>query len=334
MSLLKSVQETVRKFNLLSRNDKLVVGVSGGPDSVALILLLKNFQKEFKLGLHVAHLDHQLRSESCLDEVFVNSLAQKLNVGYTSKRINLSKKNNKGLSEEAARQERLNFLFAVAKRTGANKLALGHNHDDQAETVLMRLIRGTGLFGLSSILPKRRIGKFLIIRPLIESPRSLIESYLKRRKVKVRFDSSNKNIVFFRNRIRNSLLPELSKSYNPNIKTALANVAKIAACDYDYLEQAAVRAVRRVVRQASKSNLRLNLEALLKLHPAIARLVLRSSVARLKGSTRRLTFKHIQEIEDLVSFRPVGSVVNLPSGICVLKDKRSLCIYQNEIKQD
>lgn len=336
MSLIKRVKETVKRHNLLSRNDKLVVGVSGGPDSVALIFVLSLLKKELNLRLHIAHLDHQLRRGSHQDEKFVKSLAQRLNLPFTAQKINIRQLSLRGSIEEIAREARLKFLFAVAKKAGANKIALGHNQDDRAETVIMHLLRGTGLSGLGSILPKRKIGNWIIIRPLIEVPRRAIESYLRRKKIKPRIDLTNKDIVYFRNRIRNYLLPQLSRDYNPNIKEVLANVAQIVACDYDYLESTAQRALNRLMRPLAhrKHNVArgigLNLNKLSKLHPAIQRLLLRFAIAQIKGTTRRLSFKHIREIEDLVQCRPINAIVDLPEGIYLLKDKRSLRIYQRK----
>ena len=340
--MIKKARETIRRYNLLSMNDKVVIGVSGGPDSVALSLLLNSLSKEFNLSLHIAHLDHQLRKDSYRDKEFVKSLAQRLNLPFTSAKINLHSFSKRGSIEEIGRQKRLRFLFTVAKKVGASKIALGHNQDDQAETVLMRLIRGTGLSGLGSILPKRKIGNWIVIRPLIETPRDAIESYLKRRRIKPCIDLSNKDNIYFRNRIRNRLIPELIKDYNPNVKIVLTNVAQIAAYDYNYLETAALKTLNRLKKPLaqgkSKSNLvrgmRLNLNRLSRLHPAIQRLVLRFSIAQIKGTTRKLSFQHIKEIEDLILRRPENSIVDLPHRTSVLKNKKYLCIYRRKPAQD
>jgi tRNA(Ile)-lysidine synthase len=334
MSLIKKVREAVNRYSLLSKNDSVVIGVSGGPDSLALLFALNSLKKEFKLNLQVAHFDHQIRKDSYRDREFVESLAQRLALPFISGTINIRRLAKTGSIEEIARQERLKFLFDVARRVNSDKIALGHNQDDQAETVLMRLIRGAGLYGLASILPKRKIANFMIIRPLIETPRKEIESYLKRRRVKPRIDSTNLDIVYFRNRVRNRLIPELAKSYNSNIKEVLANLAQTAACDYDYLEKCARRALKGLKKPLAKkgvkikSGMRLDLNKLSKLHPAIERLVLRLSVLQIKGTTRRLSFKHIKEIEDLILCRPINSVVDLPQGVSVRKDKKYLFIYQ------
>ncbi len=335
MSFIKIGKDTIKRYDLLSVNDVVVIGVSGGPDSTALALLLNSVKREFNLHLCIAHLDHQLRKDSYRDKNFVESLARRLNLPFVCSVINVSQLALKGSVEEIARQVRFDFLFSVARKTRANKIALGHNQDDQAETVLMRLIRGTGLLGLGSILPKRRMKGYTMIRPLIEIPRKNIEAYLKRRGIKARIDYSNKDIAYFRNRIRNRLIPELIRDYNPNIKEVLANMAQIAAYDYDYLENTAIKELSRLKRdpivargRAYPGEIRLNLDKLLRLHTAILRLILRLSIAQVKGSSLQVDFRHIKEIEDLIYHRPAGSIVDLPQRVSVSKRKNYLCIYR------
>jgi len=319
--ILEKVEKTIKRYNLIDKGDKIIIGVSGGPDSVALLYLLNNLKKELKLNLHVAHLDHRLRKDSYKDREFVEALAKRLKLPVTSAQINVKALAKTGSLEELARNARLGFLFKVARDIKADKIALGHNLDDQAETVLMRLIRGAGLYGLSGILPRRNIAGYRIIRPLIEVRRREIESFLKRKKIKPRIDTSNSEDVYFRNQIRNRLLPLLEKEYNKNIKEVLSNTAENIGYDYDYLIGAAKRAMK-----GSKASF--NLARLIRLHPAIRRLVLRMAIARIKGDTRRITFQHIKELEDLISNRPVNSVVDLPKGVSVVKKKNHLSFYR------
>ena len=312
--ILDKVRDTIKKYGLIQNGDRIVVGVSGGPDSVVLLYLLLALSKDLKITLHIAHLDHMLRKDSCKDREFVEGLAKKLSISCTCAKINVKTISKKGSLEEIARDARLSFFFKVAKEIKAVKIALGHNLDDQAETVLMRIIRGTGLYGLSGILPKRVISGNTIIRPLIEVRRKEIEGFLNKRRIKPRIDSSNAQDVYFRNRIRKDLLPYLEKKYNGNIKEILSNMAESVGLDYDYLSGIAERAMRQ-----SKAGLRV--DKLLKLHPAIRRLVIRRAIARVKGDTRRINFQHTREIEDLISNRPVNSVVDLPKGVSVIKRK-------------
>lgn len=320
--ILDKVKDTVKKYNLINKNDRVLVGLSGGPDSVTLLYLLSSLSKEFKLTLHIAHLDHKLRRDSYKDREFVERLASRLKIPVTIAQINVKELAKGGSVEEIARNARLGFFFKIAKDIKADKIALGHNFDDQAETVLMRILRGTGLYGLSGILPKRNIAGFSIIRPLIEVRRKEIEAFLKKKKVKARLDASNLEDIYFRNRIRNRLLPLLAREYNKNIKVVLSNMAQSIGCDYDYLSTVAQCTIRRL------GTIKLNLNKLAKLHPAIQRLVLRLSIQRVKGDTRRITFQHIKEIEDLLLNRPINSIVDLPRGISVVKKRKFLAFYR------
>jgi tRNA(Ile)-lysidine synthase len=319
--IFTKVLDTIKEYRLLYKNERVLVGVSGGPDSVALLYLLNGLKLDFKLKLHVAHFDHMLRKDSAKDAFFVKKLSEKLQIPFTSAKVRVKKLAQKGSLEEIARGARLAFLFQTAKKIKADKIALGHNIDDQAETVLMRILRGTGLYGLAGISPIRKISGFTVIRPLIAVSRKEIEAFLRKNKIKTRLDSTNLKNLYLRNRIRNRLLPLLEKEYNRNIKAVLANMGEIAAVDYDYLAYQAARASQNLGKG-------LNLKRFLRLHPAIQRLILRLNIAKLSGSTRRIGFQHIKEIEDMISHRPLNSVVDLPKGVSVIKKRSCLSFYK------
>jgi tRNA(Ile)-lysidine synthase len=320
--ILERVKNTIRKYNLIAKGDKVVLGVSGGPDSVALVYLLNSLKKELGLTLHIAHLDHMLRKDSYKDVEFVKKLARRLNLPLTCEQINVRELAKKGSLEEIARNIRLGFLFRVANEIKTKKIALGHNLDDRAETVLMRILRGTGLYGLSGILPKREINGITIIRPLIEIKRKEIEPYLKKKNIAPRIDVSNLENLYFRNKMRNKLIPLLERDYNKNIKEVLSNLAETAGFDYDYLNRVASRFTK-------NSRKKLNLKKFLKLHPALQRITLRLMIAKVKGNMRRIDLRHIREIEELILKRPINSIVDLPKGVSVIKKKDHLLFYPN-----
>ncbi|MDI6758527.1 MAG: tRNA lysidine(34) synthetase TilS [Candidatus Omnitrophota bacterium] len=323
--ILRKFKNTIRQYNLIKKNDTIVIGISGGPDSTALAYLLNTLKKELMLNLHIAHLDHMLRSDSGEDREFVEELSKKLKIPITAAKINIKESAKKGSLEEIARNARLGFLIGVAKKIKTRKIALGHNFDDQAETVLMRILRGTGLYGLSGILPKRNISGFEIIRPLIEIKKREIKAYLKKKGISPCQDITNLQDVYFRNKIRNRLLPLLEKEYNKNIKEVLANMAQSAGIDYDYLSSQTSRLSRGM-------KTKLKISRLQKLFPAIQRLIFRRAIAEIKGDTRRITFQHIKELEDLLLNRPVNSIVDLPKGISVIKTKKDLLFYRKSRK--
>jgi len=320
MNIKEKVKDYILKEGLIKKGDRVLLGVSGGADSVCLLYLLEYLRRDLGFSLSIAHLDHALRRESGADAKFVEELALKLKLPLILKRIAV-KRNKKGLCvEEAARNARLEFLFESAGKMKAGKIALAHNFDDQAETVLMRLIRGAGLCGLSAMLPKRKMGRVFLIRPLLTTKRSEIENFLGKEKIKFCLDKTNSNEIYFRNKIRHKLLPLLEKEYNNNIKEVLVNLAHCAGIDYDYLQKAAAN-------YAKRSKGILNLNMLARLHPSMLRLRLRDAISSLQGDTRRISFRHIQELEELLTRRPQGSIVDLPKGLSALKRKKTLYFY-------
>ncbi|MGE5308657.1 MAG: tRNA lysidine(34) synthetase TilS [Deltaproteobacteria bacterium] len=314
--IIDTVSRTISTRGLIRKGDTVVIGVSGGPDSLALMHILASLRKELHLSLHVAHLDHRLRKSSGKDLEFVAKEAESLGIPFTGGAAKIATP-----SEESCRKARHDFLFKTAKKTGADRIALGHTLDDQAETVLMRLVRGAGLLGLAGIAPSRAFGRFIVVRPLIDVTRAEIELYLKRKKLKPRRDETNEQDIYLRNRFRAELLPLLEKKYNPNIRRILSNTAENAGYDYDFLVKAAEKA-------AGGISSRIDLRRFNRLHPALKRIVLRLSAGKVQGDTRRLTFIHMKEIEDLILNRPVGSVVDLPRNISAAKRKNTLIFYR------
>jgi tRNA(Ile)-lysidine synthase len=218
--LLTKVKETIKKYSLLSPGDRVLVAVSGGPDSVCLLSVLQTFANDLDLTLHIAHLDHMFRGKESADEaLFVSELARTSGIPATIEKFNVPAYClERGLSpQEGAREVRYNFLQRAAKTARASLIATGHTANDQAETFLMRLIRGAGASGLSAIPPAREN----IVRPLIETTRDEVMKYLNERGLAFVTDSSNTKPVYTRNRIRMDVLPVLQR-FNPRIVTTLA----------------------------------------------------------------------------------------------------------------
>jgi len=220
---------TIKENELISPGDSLMVALSGGGDSVALFHGLLRLKDRLSFSLSAAHLNHKLRGrDSDEDETFVKDLAERFGVALIveSQDVQGARRKRGGSMEEIARELRYAFLRRAAGKLGAKKIALGHNLDDNAETVLMNLIRGAGLKGLSGIPLSRKDGEFLVIRPLLGVTRSEIMAYLKREQLRSRQDLSNLDTSLTRNKIRHELLPLLAKEYNPKIERVLAETAR------------------------------------------------------------------------------------------------------------
>lgn len=231
--VLKRVGEYIRKHDLLRPGDIVLVAVSGGPDSMALLHVLTRLRRPLSLTLHVLHVDHRLRAAAAADARFVRHVARAWGVDVTVVRRDVQGRRRAGESVMvAARRVRHDALRDTARAIGARRIAFGHHADDQAETVLLRLLRGAGTAGLGGIAPRR--GSF--IRPLLSVSRAAIESYCTENDVPSRLDESNLSYRYMRNRIRGHLLPLLEEQYNPNVRAGLFRTAALLREDDDLLD--------------------------------------------------------------------------------------------------
>ena len=314
MNLIDRVRTTIRERHLFSPGDIVIVGVSGGPDSLALLHVLRALREELSITLHVAHLNHQLRGEeSDADAEFVAHLAREWNLPATIEaRAVVS---NKLSLEEAARQVRYDFLAATAQRIGAPVIAVGHTADDQAETVLMHLLRGAGLGGLRGINYKLQItdDKLRIVRPLLDVTRVEIEDYCRINALKPRVDSSNSDNTFFRNRLRNEALPYL-ETLNPNLREILLRTARGTADDYDFLD-AHVREAFARVAHAEDDAMVVQLDAWRALHPALQRGTLRAAIQHLRADLRDIAWTHVEDARRIALEKSAGAQATLPHNL-------------------
>lgn len=264
-----------------------MVGVSGGPDSVCLLDALHTLAKKYDLKLIVAHVNYGLRGkDSDLDEKLVRKLAEKYSLPIELKSFTKYGKSGirKTISEEKLRNIRYAFFEQIRKKYKADLVAVAHNLNDQAETVLMRLLRGTGLRGLNAIKFKNNN----IIRPLLNVPRKEIIYSLRKNKIAYRIDKTNLSADFTRNKIRNQLIPNLEKNFNPRVQELLYKLSESAAADYDFIARFAEAWLA-----ASKV---LSVAALNSLHPAILNEVLRQAIEKLNPNLREIESGHIDEI--------------------------------------
>ena len=321
--------KTIKKFNMISFNDKILVGVSGGLDSVSLLRYLLSLKEEYNLSIYIAHLNHMLRGkESDKDAGFVKKIAEELKLSYKIENYDINEcyKNNSLTLEETAREIRYKFYLRTAKIFKANKIALGHNADDQVETILMRLIRGCGLEGLKGIPPVRKS----IIRPLIECARGDIEEYCRKYKLKYRMDLTNKKPIYFRNKIRLELLPILSEEYNGNIKDNLLKLGDIVSEVSEYLKRKTEAAFRDVIKKENTGKLIVDLEKLNILPLALKRRIIRKTIKIVKGNLYNISFKHIHQIIQLTDRQSGEKKIDLPEGLKIKKRYNDLIIFKKK----
>lgn len=283
-----SLIKTVQKFRMIEKGETLFVGVSGGCDSSALLHLLIDLAPSWKLKLAVLHVNHKLRGKaSDQDEAFVHSLAKKYKIPFFSTAVPVKElaQAQKQSLEEAARNARYEFFQRMIETKGAQKLVLAHTLDDQAETVLMRIINGTGLQGLQAIRPKRKLNGAYLIRPLIEISRNQIRSYAKEKRIKFREDKSNKSLQFVRNKIRLKLIPFLEKEFNPQVKKALARLPHLLDVDLSFLEETADEFYRRLAIQDGNKQISFPKKSFLELKPSIQYRLIQRALQKLGSAT-------------------------------------------------
>ena len=277
----KIVLRTIKKHKMFNEGDKIVVALSGGADSVALVMLLVTLREKMKLTLFALHVNHGLRGQAAeTDEQFVWELCKKQDIPLRVVKADVRAEAQRRLLsiEEAGRRVRYDAFFDALAQLDAQKIATGHNRDDNAETVLLNLARGAGLGGLCGIPPVNGY----IIRPLIETPRSEIEAYLMKERIPFITDASNKSPEYTRNRVRHTVLPALEKNINPNAKKVIARNTDLLRADLTYLEEAAREAYLRVAQPADTLNdpVVLNIPALSALPQALQNRVVREAITR------------------------------------------------------
>lgn len=293
-------------------DEKIILAVSGGPDSTALLYLMYDLRDELKCSLHIAHLNHNLRGEeSDADAVFVKEQAQKLGLPITVESLDVKSMISKESLESGARRIRYEFYEKVMSETHANKVVLGHTADDQAETVIMRFLRGSGAKGLSGIPPIR---DDIYIRPLIETSRAEVEEYLQSLNIIPRWDSSNLSTEYERNKIRHELIPLLESNYSPNIKHILQQTADILREENDFLTEQIRQAMGECIHHQDSRSIDISIPDLKKHHIALQRRILRLVIESLLGDLNRYNFNHLVALMDLID-NNTGKTISLPRGI-------------------
>jgi tRNA(Ile)-lysidine synthase len=327
--MIKKVIKTIEKYNLLNKKDRVVVALSGGSDSTALLAALAQISKQLDFSIIVAHYNHGLRgTQSDEDEKYSQELAKKMGLIFVSGKMD-SKLQQKGVSpEDFYRQQRYQFLNKVAQDYNAQKIALGHNIQDQAETVLLNLLRGSGLEGLKGILPIRE-GKF--IRPLIEVSKEEIIAFLNEAGISYCQDSSNENNIYLRNKIRLELIPYLKEKFNPKIEENLAQMAEILRQDDDFIRNSVQEALESTYIQSLPDGISLNIEYIKGLVPSIRLRLFKEILESMIPEKNGFSFSNINALERLAQATESGKRISLPLAIVARREYDNIILTRDKI---
>ena len=293
----QKVLETIKKYNLIEDGDRVIVGVSGGPDSISLLNILNRFKNNKILNFEIiaVHINHQIREEANDDEEYVKDYCEKNQIKFFAKRIDVIKyaNNNKMGLEEAGRKLRYEFFDEIVEKEKANKIAIAHNKNDKAETIIMNIIRGSGISGLRGIEPIRD-GKY--IRPIIDCERYEIEKYAEDNKLNPRIDKTNFENECTRNKIRNIVLPYIQKEFNPNIIETMNRLSSVAEETDKYIQNQVMSEFDKIKIEEKNRNIILNLKEFNTKDVLIRKKILIYTISKLLGNSQNIEKINLEDI--------------------------------------
>ena len=299
--LKEQVLSTIKKYNLIENGDRIVIGVSGGPDSISLLHILNELKKELNFEIYVAHINHMIREEADEETKYVKDFCKKLNIECFVKRIDVKKiaNNLKRGTEETGRKIRYEFFSEVLEKTSSNKIATAHNNNDKVETILMNILRGSGTSGLKGI---EAIRDKKYIRPLIEVSREEIEKYCIDNDLNPKIDESNNENIYTRNKIRNVVIPDIKKEFNPNILKTINRLSEVATEENEYLNNVVKDIFSKLlIENIESKQIILNLKEFNRLELVIKRRVILYTISELMHSTEGIEKVNIDDIIKLCS---------------------------------
>lgn len=349
--LIEKVRETAKKNDLLKEGQRIVLGLSGGPDSMCLFDVLMKLRKEMKLDIYPVHVNHGLRSgEAERDQAYVENVCKERGVSCRSVVTDCHSiaEEFKLTEEEAGRKIRYDAFFAMAREiakrirenTGVSyeeaskqvRIAVAHNADDQAETVLFRILRGTGVDGISGISYKRRERGFEVIRPILDITRKEIEDYCFEMDLKPVIDATNSKPLYTRNKIRLELLPFIERDYNENIRAALVRLSKIAAKDSEYIwKQTDIEYYKAVVKQ-TETEIIMKRELLSSEHEALRHRMILKAFAYI-GLEKDISQERIKAADHIIKIKQAPKTVEFPRGYRLTVARGEVRFYKTNISK-
>lgn len=329
--MISCQKEPTLLIDLIKDGDKIVLGVSGGPDSICMLDMMRELKEEKNINfeIYVAHINHMIREEAIEDEKYVQNYCLKYNIKFFVKRVDVQKiANDKKIgTEEAGRKVRYDFFEEVLQKTGSNKIAIAHNKNDKIETIIMHLLRGSGLSGLKGI-DAIRDNKY--IRPLIECERQEIEQYCEDRKLQPRIDKTNFENEYTRNKIRNIVIPYIKKEFNPNIIQTLSRLSEVATDESNYIDLQTQRIYNKLLIEKTDKQIILKLKEFNQQEKVIQKRLVLKTIKELNGSTDRIEKIHIEDIIKLCANNIGNKYLTPNKNLKILvKDKKIFFIKMN-----
>lgn len=330
MDLIERFADFLDEKSLIKEGDRILLAVSGGPDSLTMLDLFHRLSAQRSLSILVFHLNHGFRQSADCDQKFVKKFCQKIGVNVIIKKSDVPAAAKEGglTPEEAGRRERLKYMKQIIQKRNFDKAALAHNRDDLVETVLFNLFRGTGLRGLKGISSQSEIRGLKIIHPLLFCWREEIEKYCSFRELQPVMDPTNRESDYSRNKIRNRVIPYLEKEINPGLKKVVFNTAEIMEDIDNYLYQKQREVKDRVIAEERTDRVILDLNQLKSLHPVIRYRIIRDSIEKVKGASGDVYYEHYSAVDDLIFNLPTGKKLDLKGNIEVKKQYDSLIIVK------
>lgn len=333
--LEKKVLNTIKKYDLIKNGDNIVVGVSGGPDSMALLNILIKLKEQINFNIIVAHINHMIRLEADEETKYVQNFCKMYNIKCFIKKEKVEEiaKNEKIGTEEAGRKLRYSFFQEICINEKANKIATAHTANDNSETVLMNIMRGSGTAGLKGIEPKRE-EKY--IRPLIECTRFEIEEYCKNEKLQPKIDKSNIENIYTRNKVRNMLIPFIEENFNSNIVASLNRLSELAKLENEYIEKETKKNYDKVLIEqnlgnnikGTKNSIILDLKKFNSLDLVIKNRLMLYTIGKVLGNSQNVERVNVEDLVKLCA-KNVGNKYLTPNkNIKVMVNNRKVYFMQ------
>ena len=303
--MLKKVLETITKYKLIESGDKIVLGVSGGPDSICMLEILNKLKEKLEFEIFVAHINHGIRENATIDEQYVEKYYKNLNLECFILNADVKKyaKENKIGLEEAGRKVRYDFFDEILEKTNSNKIAIAHNKNDRVETIILNILRGSGILGLKGIDAKN--GKY--IRPIIEIDRIEIEEYCLQNNLNPRIDEPNFENEFSRNKVRNIVIPYIKEEFNPNIIETITRLSDIVSEENNFLEEETLKQYNNILineinlkenvyNSDKESTIILYLKKFNNLNKVLEKRIILYAIKKIFGSTKNIEKVHLEDM--------------------------------------